>query len=394
MFKLFIDASPLVDPNPSGIGHLVASLTIALHQKAVKTNQFLVVLVVPRKNIERLSRWPELDLVPRKVLPFRTRILNGLIKFNLLPPMDLFIGRGVYLFGNYRNWPLTSFSRSLTFIHDISFALFPDFSEPRNQKMLTKDMPKFIKRTDHILTISEASKNEVSKHYHLKKSVVDVVYCGVDTKIYRPYSDAIIDEVREKFGIQKDYLLYVGNIEPRKNLQILVEAFAKLPSELVNKVDLFVVGSDGWQNEGILNAIERARASGYSIIRPTQFVTDREVGILMSGARALVQPSVHEGFSLPPLESVAAGMRPIVSDIAVHHEILGNAATYFNSSSSSDLVKKLKKVLATESKMSRDESSRITDKYSWNIAAEELMKVVYGLLEKSRKSQIVTRGER
>lgn len=379
MLNIFIDASPLVDDRPSGIGHLVAATTIALSEKLQTQNDAQLVLLVPRKNSDRLARWPELDHVKVKRFPFRTRILNALIRYNLLPWMDLFFGRGVYIFGNFKNWPLSRFSRSLTYIHDISFILYPDFAEPRNLSLLTRKLPRFIERTNRVITISNASKEEIMSHYHLSSSDVDVVYCGVDTELYRSYPSATIAKAKKKYNLKKEYLIYVGNIEPRKNLSTLVEGLAQVPAEIKKRVDLLVIGGNGWQNGPILDAFDIASKAGVSIVRPGKYVEDDDVAVLISGAVALVQPSVHEGFSLPPVEAISAGTRAVVSNIPVHKEILGNSAVFFDPTSPKDISKSIEGVVKGVYDKSVVDGSKVADIYSWDKAADRLLEIIENL---------------
>ncbi len=379
MLNVYIDASPLVDPRPSGIGHLVAATAIALNDKLKERNDARLVLLVPRKNSERLDRWPELSEVKKKKFPFRTRVLNGLVRYNLLPWMDLFFGRGVYVFGNFKNWPLTKFSRSVTYIHDISFILYPDFAEPRNLSLLTQKLPRFIKRTNRIITISEASKKEIVEHYKLSSDDIDVVYCGVDTNLYKSYSEAMITQVKKKYNLKKDYLIYVGNIEPRKNLTTLVEGLSQMPAEIKKRIDLLVIGGNGWQNAPILSAFDAAAKTGVSIVRPGKYVEDEDVAVLISGATALVQPSVHEGFSLPPIEAVTAGTPALVSNIPVHREILGQSATFFDPKSPSDVSKKIRDTIKGVHGKNAVDLDKISTTYSWNVAADQLLEIIENL---------------
>ena len=379
MVNVFIDASPLVDDRPSGIGHLVAATTIALSKKIQADPNTRLVLLVPRKNSNRLARWPELAHVKVKRFPFRTRILNGLIRYNLLPWMDIFFGKGVYIFGNFKNWPLTKFSRSITYIHDISFILYPDFAEPRNLSLLAQKLPRFIKRTNRVITISTASKNEIVKHYQLSPNDVDVVYCGVDTELYKPYQKTMLSTVRKKYGLKKEYLVYVGNIEPRKNLSTLARALAQMPVEIKRQTDLLVIGGNGWHSEPIMEAFNAARKAGVSIVRPKTYVEDSDVAILISGSIALIQPSVHEGFSLPPIEAIAAGTVTVVSNIPVHKEILGRSAVYFNPASPDDISKKIVDVITGAHVTNAVNRSKIADMYSWDRAADQLLEIVENL---------------
>ena len=386
--KLFIDVSPLVDPHPSGIAHSIAGLVGEL-SKISKNRQYEVVLLVPRKNAERLKRWPDLARLKQKKYPFRTRVLNLLNKYNLLPPMDIFFGRGVYLFGNFKNWPLTGFSRSLTFVHDICFALFPEFVQPKNQRMLIEQVPKYIKRTNKVITVSETSKKEITDYYRIPGMSVGVVYNGVDTALYKKHSQKLIDTLKKKIGVAGKYFIFLGNIEPRKNLNVLIDAFNELPMGLKDTTSLVIIGSDGWLNDNVLKAIDVAKKNGVNVVRPSGYIEDEEVSILLAGSVALVQPSFHEGFSMPPVEALAAGTQVIASKIPVHQEILGDKAQYFNPSSKRELSRLLEGALSGS--VQKELDSSFLDRYSWSNSAEVLFEYIDEVKELRKIKYVISK---
>jgi glycosyltransferase involved in cell wall biosynthesis len=324
--KFFVEAIPLVEEHPSGVGHSLLGLVSALAHNPSFTKDYEIVLVAPKRGLHNLDRWPELSHCTRIGLPLRMRILNGLMKFHLLPPMDVLLGQGVYLFGNFKNWPLTSRSTSLTYLHDICYALFPEFVAPKNQRMLARNVPRFIRRSTYVVTVSESSKAEIVDYYHVNSEKVLVLYNGVDTTVYHPYPAAKIRTVLERYDIPTPYFLFVGNIEPRKNLLLLVEAFEQLPTGTA----LVLIGGNSWLDEPIFAAIARAREQGATIIKPAAYVPDADVAAIMSGAIALVHPALHEGFGMTPLEALACGTLVLAADIPVLRETLSNTATYYN----------------------------------------------------------------
>jgi len=386
--KLFIDVSPLVDPYPSGIAHSIAGLAGEL-SKISQNRQYDVVLLIPRKNADRLRRWPDLAKLKQKRYPFRTRVLNLLNKYNLLPPMDIFFGKGVYLFGNFKNWPLTGLSRSLTFVHDICFALFPEFVQPKNQRMLIEQVPKYIKRTNKVITVSETSKKEITNYYKIPGMSVGVVYNGVDLSVYKKHSRKTIDVLKKKIGVAGNYFIFLGNIEPRKNLKVLIDAFNELPKDLKDTTSLVIIGSDGWLNDNVLKAMKVATKNGVNIVRPSGYVKDEEVSILLAGSVALIQPSFHEGFSMPPLEALAAGTRVIASKIPVHQEILSDNAQYFNPSSKRDLSRLLEGTLSSTDQKELDSS--FLDKYSWSDSAEILFEYIDEVKELKKIKYVISK---
>ena len=371
--KFFIDATPIIEDRMSGVGHALAGLIEAISRHQLFMDHYEVVLVVPKGRIQLLDRWNFAQFCQKRQLPARRKIINGLIKFRLLPYMDTLLGRGVYLFANFRNWPLSAKSYSYTYIHDIAFAIHPEFVKPKNQRMLIRQVPHFIKRTNTLITVSEASRQEIIKYYKIAKDKIITIYNGYDEKVYHPYTDFEINSVKRKYGIKSAYLIFVGNIEPRKNLGRLIEAF-QLLTESQPQYSLVLIGAEGWLNEPIHKTIDQARAAGRTIINPAVYVPDDEVAQLISGADLLIHPALHEGFGMPPLEALATDTPVVASDILVLKEILGGAASYFDPTDIKDIADQMRQVL-TNIKLQQqliEKGRKRRQLFSWQNSAEKL----------------------
>ena len=377
MKKIYIEAIPLVEPRPSGVGHSLAGLAAALATH--NDLPYEIVLVAPKRALHELDKWPKLKQCSRKGMPVRMKILNGLIKYHLLPRVDWLVGRGVYIFGNFKNWPLSDSSKSITFIHDICYALHPEFVSPANQRFLENNIPYFMKRTNIIVTVSKQSKQEICSYYKLSPERVAVVYNGVDLAAYHKISGAQVARVKKQYHIDKPYFIYIGNIEPRKNLTRLIKAFSDMDGARMGKIALVLVGGSGWLNEDTNQLIDEQIKHGIHIIRPAKYVADEDVRVLISDAIALVQPSIHEGFSMPPLEALAAGTLAAVSNIPVHTEILGNNASYFDPYSEQSIKLALSAILNLRSeKIAERKKNGISRShlFSWENSANQLVEVI------------------
>jgi len=340
--KLFIEAVPLVDRQVSGVPHAVAGVVAALAANKKITDVYEIVLVAPASRMHLLDRWPGLEGCTRKAIPMKFRIMNGLGRRGLLPPMDLLLGSGVYLFGNYFNWPLTRRSKSLTYIHDACFAVFPQYVQPDNMRSLTKNVPRYIRQTDYVVTVSEASKKEVVQHFAIDAEHVLVAYNGVDTSLYKQYSTREVAKVRKKYELgDKPYILFVGNIEPRKNLERLIKAMQHVPKDYT----LLMVGSDGWLNDKVFAAMDKLNKMGHRVIKPRAFVPDEDVVRLMSGSTALALPSLHEGFGMPALEALVSKTLAVVGDIPPLHEVTADAGIYCDPNSIESIAEALNKAI-------------------------------------------------
>lgn len=373
--KFFVESIPLVEEKASGVSHALAGLVGALIKDPNFTKNYEIVLVAPKRGLHKLDRWPDLKHCTRKGLPLKMRILSGLMKFRLLPPMDLLLGRGVYLFGNFKNWPVTKKSVSFTYLHDICFALHPDFVSPPLQKMLMQKMPKYMAQTDYVIAVSEASRQEIIDHYKLPPEKIVVLYNGVDRSMYYPRSQKEVDATTKRYGIKTPYYLAVGNIEPRKNLKRLVTAYATLPHDTT----LVLVGADGWLNQDIWTAIEEAKAAGAYIMKPKKYVSDDDVAALMTGAIALPQVSIHEGFGMPPAEALSTQTPVVCSDLPVLHEVVGDAGIYcdqYDIDAIAEALTKARKLSPGARKKLADAGIKRVEKFNWQASAAKLVHIL------------------
>lgn len=315
--RIFFDATPLVNEYISGIGKVLIETLRALDNEYFneKYDMYVFVPFNESKKMERFSfRYIKVKSLP---YPHKAHSLFSRLKFG--PPIDLFLGRGIYVFENYRNWNLI-FSKSVTYIHDIAFKVYPEYIEEANLRYLNKYINIWKLRTDRIITVSESSKREIEQSLSVKD--VAVVLNASDPEMY-PRSLKEIERARNKWGIPKNYFIYFGNIEPRKNLVNTIKAFSLYVSNSGSDDALVLIGGDGWRNEEIYKEIEIAKGAGVNIIKPTKFVPDEDMPALLTGARALLQISWHEGFGMSVLHALACGTPVVASDIPALHEAAG-----------------------------------------------------------------------
>jgi len=379
--KLFVEAVPLVDRQISGVPHALAGLVAALAANKKITEAYEIVLVAPKSRMHLLDRWKGLETCTRKAIPMKFRVMNGLGRRGLLPPMDLLLGRGVYLFGNFFNWPLTRRSTSFTYIHDICFAVHPEFVQPDNQKSLAKNVPRYIRQTDYVITVSKSARQEIIDAFKVDSDRVIVVYNGADGSLYKPYPTREVAKVRATYNLKdQPYLMYIGNIEPRKNLERLVKAMHKVPKEYA----LLMVGSDGWLNEGVFAAMEAANKAGHKILKPRAYVSDDDIVRLLSGATALVLPSLYEGFGMPPLEAMMAKRPVVVSDIPPLREVADGAGIYCDPTSVDSIAAAINSVIdliPTERQKLIEKGYQHAQSFTWERSTEGIVKTLLALIQ-------------
>lgn len=366
--KLFIDAGPILETRLSGIGHV----TLRMIQALAKHNDYDIRLLAPAAKAHLLNQW-QLPNVRVVRVPFLARIWNNWPRVRFMPPIDVLFGRGLYVFPNFKRWTL-AFSPSITYVHDISFELFPQFTEPRNLRMLAGNVARWAQASTLVVTDSKTSRQEILDHYHLPADKVKAIYCGVDES-FKPATTAQVAAVRKKYDIARPYFLFLSNLEPRKNIARLIQALGELPANYKKKYSLVLVGGMGWQNTDILTEITQAKAAGWDIIKPTTYVPDEEIPALLTGAELLVHPALHEGFGMPVVEAMACRTPVVASDIPVLREIASNAALYADPYNTVDIAAKIEQVV-TDTKLRQSlvvAGEKTAQKFTWDAAAGQLL---------------------
>ena len=176
---------------------------------------------------------------------------------------------------------------------------------------------------DHVLTISEFSRREIARHFRIPESRISVIPLGVDERWFNVPSDEDWQRVRAAYALPDQYFLAVGTLQPRKNLECLLQAHEALPEDVRHHFPLLIVGRDGWGCEAL---VSRLRAGTQPHVRWLNYVPRPDLPVLLSRATALLFPSLHEGFGLPVLEGFAAGTPVVAANTTSIPEVAGDAA--------------------------------------------------------------------
>lgn len=346
--RIFVDGEVLVLSHFSGIGHFTAALLKAVDELLFEEefSHISLEIGVPWRMRRKIGRFDFQNFSIRKMVT-SPRISNGLKKKHRLPPIDLLFGNKTYIFPNYSSWP-TLFSKSIPIIYDASFILFPEHSDDENCKFLTTQTQLSADRSERIITISENSKREIVQYFNKPQSKIDVVYPVLDTdKFYRRSAEEIAN-VKAKFGVFGDYILYVGNLEPRKNLVTLLKAYRELEPKLQKQYSLLLIGAKGWKDDEITSLIIGMRKENIHVIQPTDYVDDVDLPALFSGATVFTYVSVYEGFGIPPTEAMACGTPAISSYNSSLPEAVGDSALHVDANDVSQITSAIEKLLTDE----------------------------------------------
>lgn len=355
----------------SGIGHTLLALLREWHQSETLNTKFKLILLVPydkRKQVETLGLQ-----FPIKQILIPDTLFRALRRFNLLPFMDIFFGKGYYLFPNYWNWPLL-FSKSYTYMYDVSFIVYPEFTDTKNQIFLSRYLKIWAQRSNGIITISNHAKAEIIKYTNMAANKIKVIHNGVNAVPSKAVTNETINAMKKKYGIVGEYILFVGNIEPRKNIARLVAAYRLLAKETRQVYTLVVVGGYGWKNEPIKKSIESAVREGHAVLKIDTFVPDQDIIQLYAGAKVLVHPALYEGFGMTPLEAMSVGTPTIVGNNSSLPEVMSNASLYVDAMSEKDISVKIEKLLRDENlrnKLIKAGKIRVR-KFTWRQTVNEL----------------------
>ncbi len=229
------------------------------------------------------------------------------------PPDALFVPAHVL--------PLVCPVPAIVTVHDLGYMHYPEAHRRFDRWYLDWTTRRHVRLAARLVADSEATRDDLVRYYHADSARIAVVYPGRDESLTRVNDPEAMAVVKARYGISGDYLLYIGTLQPRKNLVRLVEAFAR-----VQKPDLRLVlaGQKGWLYADLFARVEALGLSGRVIF--TGYVADDDKAALLSGATALVYPSLYEGFGLPVLEAMACGTPVLTSDVSSLPEVAGDAA--------------------------------------------------------------------
>jgi glycosyltransferase involved in cell wall biosynthesis len=261
-------------------------------------------------------------------------------------------------------------------IMDLSYIHFPELFTKHDLYQLVNWTKYSAKNAKNIFTISNFSRDDIIKTYKKRPENVKTTYLGIKPVLSGNYKILNMEELNKKFGISAPYILFVGTLQPRKNIVKLIEAFSFLKEK---DIQLVIVGKKGWLFEEIFQAPEK-----YGVldrIKFLDFVGDEDLPSLYKNAFCFVLPSLYEGFGLPVLEAMKFGCPTVISDTSSLPEVGGDAALYFDPQSADDIAEKLGKVIADEKlreEMIKKGYNQVK-KFSWEKTAKETLKVLEDL---------------
>lgn len=307
---------------------------------------------------------------------FQYKIIPGnFLWTQIFLPLNLYKNKNIDIFFSPAHYsPRFSPVKTVVTIHDLSFLYFPkDFllKDLYQLKFWTKYS---IKKANKIIAVSKTTKKDIIRNYQISEKKVEVIYNGFE-------KTSTIKTKKFALKIQnKPYILYVGTIQPRKNIDVLIEAFSKFKL-LYPNYQLIIAGKKGWLYKDIFQKVINFGLEDSVFF--TDYVSENQLIFLYKNAFCLVMPSLYEGFGIPILEAMNFDCPVISSYSSSLPEIAGDAAIYFDPKNPFDLVEKLK-LLKEDLKLKKDlikkGKNRIKE-FSWKKTAEQTLNLIINTLK-------------
>jgi alpha-1,3-rhamnosyl/mannosyltransferase len=282
-------------------------------------------------------------------------------------------GNAVYHETNYILKPYRG--PCVTTVHDLSHVRYPQFHHPHVVQRLDRLLPASLERADRVITVSDVVRREIIEHYGVPPERVQTIYEGVHPD-YRPRSAQETATVLEQYGLRhKGYVLLVATLEPRKGIDVLLEAWEMLPLDLRRNFPLVMTGSSGWRNTQLLKRMQRLQEEGS--VKHLGYVAAGKLPLLFSGAAVFSYPSVYEGFGLPVLDAMASGVPVVCRAGTSMAEFSDGSCLLCEGGSAEELATRLHGLLENPSEQERWGGLGLARSaaFSWERCAQETVEV-------------------
>lgn len=262
--------------------------------------------------------------------------------------------------------------KTVVTIHDLGAEFLREYHQFPQKLYLNKSTEFVAKFATHLIAVSQATKKDLTEKMGVPKDRITVVYEAWDRELFHRPNEDEVSKAREKHNLTNDYLIFVGTIQPRKNLVRLIEAFSKAKIGL----DLVLAGKPGWLSEPIYEAPKK-----YGVADRVKFlghVENSDLPGLYGGSKGLVFPSLYEGFGIPVLEAIACGTVVLTSKTTSLPEVGGKAAHYIDPADTNSITQGIEEIVINKQLRDRllAEGIKQIQKFSWKKAAEETLAVL------------------
>ena len=376
--RITFDVSPAVHRH-AGLGRYARELLTAMAAQD-EVNEYAAFSHAPTADCppDLLPDRVPLRTVPLSAKPWRMSVLLASL---MGISMDPWLPQGDIFHATEHLLPPLKKARTVFTLHDLIFQFFPEYHLPLNRAFLIHAMPRFLRRADAIIAVSECTKRDAIHFYKLPADKITVIYEGVNPSLHPVNEEGVLAQARVRWTQGSPFILFVGTIEPRKNLIALVDAVRALrtrgyPHRLV------IAGRKGWLYQGVFDHVRQTGLE--SQVDFLDFVAEEDLAALYGACAAFVFPSLYEGFGLPPLEAMACGAPVICSNTSSLPEVVGDAALLVNPRDVDEMAGAIERVLsdAALGEQLRARGIAQAARFSWEGAARKTLSVYESLFKR------------
>lgn len=262
-------------------------------------------------------------------------------------------------------------AKAIVTVHDLIAIDFPKLCKNTSVIYFKLFLKKSLKKAEKIITVSETVKKDIIRHYKISPSKVKVIPLGIDSV----FEKTIDFNIRQKYNLPNRYILFVGNLEAKKNLERLFQAFKNLKSNTNLDHKFILVGKQGWKTNNLRKLAYQLKLDDQ--ISFLDYVPKEDLPAIYSMADIFVFPSLYEGFGIPPLEAMACGTPVIVSNQGASPEICGEACLKVDPYQTNDIAKKIELILTNKDLQKEliSKGLKRSKKYTWERTAMETLKI-------------------
>lgn len=358
---------------PAGIGRFTNNLVKQIALLDTRNNYVLYSFypIKPAREIgELIKKHPNFSL---KTNPVPGRIMRYLWDYFKIP-IEFSIGEVDIIHIMDFLIPKIRKAKLIVTIHDISSILFPQWHTRYTKRWVRNRIHLAKEKADRIIVDSIHTKKDLVQTLGVSEDLITVIYGGVGEQ-FQPIKDQeILKRVKKRCRIRDKYLLFLGTLEPRKNIPGLIRAFHKIKNRF-SDYQLVIAGKKGWKFQEIFKTVEELKLEDRVIF--TGYLPEEDIPSLYSGAELFVYPTLYEGFGFPPLEDMACGTPVITSNLSSLPEVVGEAGILIDPNDIDELSQAMESVLSDENlkRELRAKGLRQAAKFSWEKCAQETLKV-------------------
>jgi len=368
--RIGIDIRCLMESRYSGISEYTYNLLDRLFKIDSKNQYFLFYNSAKPVEIPEFN-YPNVEI---KRFKYPNKIFNLLLRFFKITEIDRLIGGvDVFLIPNFLFLNLSPACKKILIVHDLSFDIYPEFFTFKKRLWHQLINPKKLCRdSDKIIAISQNTKNDITEIYNINPDNIEIVNPGIADIFFQPIEATGKNAAKEKYNLPDRFIFYLGNLEPRKNLEALLLAFENIADKNIN---LVIAGGWAWKYENINELWKNSPVKDR--IKFLGYIDAKDRPALYSLAEVFVYPSIYEGFGLPPAEAMACGTPVITSFSSSLPEVVGNAGLLIDPNNYNEIGQAIDQLLGdpalTESLAQKGRQK--AKQFNWQQVAEKFLKI-------------------